>query len=67
MRSLFLLLLLATGMGMSSCNRSWVCECSTTNDVISIELKQMNHTEATDECEKYSLNQYATTGGCKLR
>lgn len=60
------LVVLATSF-FTSCNRTWVCECSTGSGVVPIELSKMSKNEAREECEKYSTTQYALTKGCALK
>lgn len=63
----FILAVVGLSASFTSCNRSWVCECSTSAGVVPIELNGVSKGDARKTCEKYALDQYAATGGCALR
>lgn len=67
-KSIFLGIAIVFVLFLSSCNRTWVCECKTSSGVVPIEISDLNKKEAKDACQTYSLsNLYNTTGGCELQ
>lgn len=67
MKNLLLLLagFLFLGLAMSSCAKTWTCECSTAtgSDSVSFQLENLRKNDAQTRCDEYST----VWGQCTIR